>query len=144
MDSLPWHRLAADAVLLLHGAIVVFVLAGPLCIVAGNARGWRWVNAWAFRAAHAAAILVVVAQAWIGLVCPLTTLEMTLRREAGSATYAGGFVEYWLQRVLYYDFPSWAFTLAYSLFGLLVLAVWLRYPPDPPRRAGKPSRRFKR
>lgn len=143
MASFTWYRFAADAVLLLHGALVVFVLAGPPLIVAGNVRGWHWVNAWPFRAAHGAAILVVIAESWIGMVCPLTTLEMSLRKEAGIATYAGGFVEYWLQRILYYDFPSWIFTLAYSMFGLLVLAVWLRFPPDAPRRGEKPGREFR-
>jgi hypothetical protein len=43
--------------------------------------------------------------------------------------YPGGFVEYWLPRILYHDLPAWVFTLAYSLFGLLVLAIWWRFPP---------------
>ena len=47
----------------------------------------------------------------------------------GRDTYTGGFVEHWLQRVLYYDAPAWVFTLAYSLFALAVLATWWRYPP---------------
>jgi hypothetical protein len=129
MDTVFWYRLAADAVLVLHAAIVCIVVLGPVLIVAGNLRGWQWVNARSFRVAHAAAILTVVAESWIGIVCPLTTLEMWLRTQAGAGVYTGGFIEYWVQRILYHDFPAWVFTLAYSLFGLLVLAVWWRFPP---------------
>ncbi len=138
MDHLLWYRIAADAVLLLHVAMVCLVVLGPVLVVAGNLRGWRWVNAFGFRAAHAAAILVVIAESWVGLACPLTTLEAWLRRRAGLATYSGGFIEYWLQRFLYHDFPPWTFTLAYSAFGVLVLAIWWRFPPDPRRMPREP------
>jgi hypothetical protein len=123
------YRVLADLVLVLHVAIVVFVVGGLMLVVAGNLRGWRWVNALWFRLAHLAAIAFVVAQAWLGMVCPLTTLEMWLRAKAGAAVYGGGFIEHWLQQVLYYDAPPWVFVLAYSVFGLLVLVTWLVYPP---------------
>ena len=71
---LPYQFLA-DAVLVLHFGIVVFVVGGLVLVVAGNALRWRWVNAFGFRLAHLAAIAVVVAQSWLGEVCPLTTLE---------------------------------------------------------------------
>ena len=67
-------NLLADAVLLLHFGIVVFVVGGLVVIVAGNLRGWRWVNRWWWRLVHLAAILVVVAESWFGVMCPLTTL----------------------------------------------------------------------
>jgi hypothetical protein len=123
------YQLLADAVLVLHLGIVVFIVAGLVLVVAGNVRGWRWVNAWWFRLAHLAAIGVVVAQAWLGQVCPLTTLESWLRVKSGQPVYAGSFVAHWVQRILFYDAPPWAFTLAYTLFGLLVIAVWRRFPP---------------
>jgi hypothetical protein len=138
MDNPLWYRIAADAVLLLHAAIVCFVVLGPVLVIAGNLRGWRRVNAFSFRAAHAVAILIVITEAWTGIACPLTTFEAWLRRQAGLAGYAGGFIEYWLQRALYHDFPAWAFTLGYSVFGLFVLAVWLRFPPDFRRLSRKP------
>lgn len=123
------YRLMADAVLLLHVGIVLFVVGGLLLILLGNVLGWRWVNARWFRALHLLAIAVVVAESWFGVACPLTTLEFALRERAGAATYSGDFVAYWLQRMLYLDLPPWAFTLAYSLFGLLVIATWWRFPP---------------
>jgi hypothetical protein len=82
-----------------------------------------------FRLLHLAAIAIVAAQAWLGLDCPLTTLEMWLRAQAGLPTYAATFVGHWLQRLLYFDAPGWAFMLVYTLFALLVAAVWVRFPP---------------
>ena len=74
-------------------------------------------------------LAVVVAQAWLGAVCPLTSLEMWLRANARAATYRGSFIEHWLQRILYYEAPDWAFALVYTLFGLLVAVTWWRFPP---------------
>jgi hypothetical protein len=128
MQPADWRALA-DAVLLLHGALVVFVVGGLLLIVVGNLRGWSWVNGAWLRLAHLAAILVVVAESWFGVVCPLTALEQAARARAGEAGYGGGFVEHWVQRLIYYDLPGWVFVLGYSLFALAVLAAWWRWPP---------------
>ncbi|MGM0769143.1 MAG: DUF2784 domain-containing protein [Pseudomonadota bacterium] len=122
-------QILADAVLAVHVAIVLFVVGGLIVILAGNRLGWRWVNRRGFRYAHVLAIAIVVLQAWLGVLCPLTTLEMWLRAEAGEAGYSGSFVQYWLQRLLYYEAPAWVFIGAYSLFGLAVLFVWWKFPP---------------
>ena len=130
LPSPPLAALLADAVLLAHLAVVVFNVGGLVLIVAGNRLGWGWVNRWWFRAAHLAAIAVVVAQAWLGITCPLTTLESWLRTLSGTAPYGEGFIQHWVQRILFYQAPAWVFALAYTLFGLLVAAVWWRYPPE--------------
>ena len=124
------YALLADIVLTLHVAVVAFVVGGLVLVLAGNLRGWRWVNALWFRLAHLVAIVVVVAETWLGMLCPLTTLEMWLRERAGVTGYGGGFIEHWLQRVLYYEAPWWVFAVGYSLFGLLVIATWIRFPPE--------------
>lgn len=128
------YRFLADVVLVLHFAIVSFIVGGLVLVVVGNLMRWRWVNARWFRVAHLAAIGVVVAQAWLGRICPLTTLESSLRSRAGSAPYAGSFIEHWVQRVLYYEAPAWIFALAYTCFGMLVAAAWWRFPPRSRRR----------
>ena len=69
--------------------------------------------------------------------CPLTTLEMWLRARAQGSTYTGSFIEHWLQRLMYFDAPPWAFAVAYSLFGLVVVATWWYFPP----RSGPGARR---
>ena len=133
-DPLP-YQLLANLVLWLHVSIVVFVVCGLVFIIVGNLRAWYWVNAPWFRLAHLAAIAVVVVEAWVGAVCPLTTLEMWLRAKARATTYSGSFIEHWLQRILFYDAPAWVFTLGYSLFGLVVVVAWLYFPPNFKRRS---------
>ena len=137
--------LLADMVLLLHVAVVLFVVAGLPLVVLGNVAGWRWVNDWWFRLAHLAAIAIVVAESWLEIACPLTTLEVWLRREAGQTLQGESFIGYWMQRFLYYNLPPWLFLCAYTAFGLLVLAGWWRFPPSsrrkPRERARKGSRR---
>jgi hypothetical protein len=133
----PAWQVLADAVLMLHLAIVVFVVGGLAAILVGHARGWGWVRGIAFRVAHLAAIGIVVAESLFGITCPLTTLESWLRAQAGSAPYQRGFIEHWVQRVLFYDAPPWVFVLAYSLFGALVVAAWWYVPP----RRREPRRR---
>lgn len=130
-------HLAADAVLALHFAVVLFVVGGLILIIVGNLNGWRWVNALWFRLLHLAAIAIVVAEVWLGITCPLTTLELWLRAQSGAGVatgYSESFVGYWLQRLLFYSAPPWAFVLAYTVFGALVLAVWFRFPPELRRR----------
>ena len=138
-NTLIFQQLA-DAVLALHFVVVAFVVGGLVFIVVGNFVHWRWVNALWFRLAHLAAIAIVAAEAWLGITCPLTTLEGWLRAKSGVATtlaYSESFVGYWLHRLLFYSAPPWVFVLAYSVFGLLVVAVWLRFPPHSNRRAAK-------
>jgi hypothetical protein len=127
--------LLAGAVLVLHVAIVAFVVVGLALIVAGNRAGWRWVNALWFRSMHLLTIAVVAAQAWLGVVCPLTTLEMWLRTRAEAGAYSGGFIQHWLQALLYWEAPGWVFALAYSAFALAVALAWWRFPPVRNRRA---------
>jgi hypothetical protein len=124
-----FHAVLADAVLVLHAAVVLFVVGGLVVVVIGNHAGWGWVNAWWFRLMHLGAIAVVVAQAWLGVVCPLTTLESWLRGQAGQSPYATSFIQHWLHRLLFYDAPWWVFALAYSAFAVLVAAAWWRWPP---------------
>ena len=88
---LMYFRLAADGVLLLHLAFIVFVLFGAVL-----ATRWRWMP-W----------LHVPAAAWgffvelTGRICPLTFLENDLRLRAGQSGYAESFVEHYLVNVIY-------------------------------------------
>jgi len=120
----------ADLILVLHFAFVLFVVGGLLLILAGAWRGWRWIRSPVFRYAHLAAILVVAAEALLGVACPLTVWEDALRGHAGGA----GFIERWVGGLLYYDLPGWVFTAVYVSFAALVAYVLWYIPPQPKKR----------
>jgi hypothetical protein len=121
--------LLADALLLLHAGLVLFVVLGLPAIVLGNLRGWGWANRRGWRTAHLAAIAVVALQAWLGQVCPLTRWEMALRAQAGQAVYGGSFFAHWVDRLLYWELPPGVFVAVYTAFGAAVAAAWWRWPP---------------
>ncbi|HLI80497.1 MAG TPA: DUF2784 domain-containing protein [Candidatus Binataceae bacterium] len=120
------YRLLADVVVAIHALYVGFVVFGLLAILAGRALGWRWIRNPYFRISHLAAIGFVCFESIIGVDCPLTTLENALRLGAGQSGYAGDFIGYWLDRLIFYDLPPRVFTIIYLAFGLLVvLTIWL-------------------
>lgn len=118
--------LAADTVLVVHFLFVLFVVGGLALILAGGPFGWRWVRIRAFRLAHLAAIALVALESLAGMVCPLTRWEDALRGASGGQT---SFVGRWVSRLLYYDFPEAAFTVAYVVFALAVAWTWRLVPP---------------
>ena len=126
--------LLADALLVLHAGIVVFVVLGELLFLLGGWRGWAWVRRRWLRLLHLLLMAFIALQAWLGQLCPLTIWEQALRAVAGEPAYRGSFIEHWIGQVLYVDAPAWAFVAAYSAFALLVLATWVLVPPRPRSR----------
>lgn len=124
-----FYPFAADTLLVVHFAFIIFVVGGQLCVIIGYFRKWHWVRNLAFRVCHLLAIGVVVAQAWLGRYCPLTIWESKLRQAADQSAYQGSFVQEWVGRLIYYDVPLWIFAVIYSLFGALVLASWIWVRP---------------
>lgn len=121
--------LLADAILLLHVAVVAFVVLGEALILAGGCRDWAWVRHRGLRLGHAALMAFVALQSWFGQLCPLTVWEQSLRRKAGQAAFEDSFIEHWLSRLLYVEAPWWVFLAAYTSFALLVLMTWRWVPP---------------
>lgn len=124
----------ANAVLVLHVMIVLFIIGGLILTLVGGALRWRWVRNLVFRVLHLAAIGYVALEAWLGIVCPLTTLELWLRTRAGQTVYDGDFIAFWLRKLLFFEAPPWVFTAAYTAFGSLVLLGWMLVRPRLPAR----------
>ena len=122
-ESVTYSHLA-DGVLVLHTLFIGFVVLGLPLIFIGAKRGWHWVRNFRLRLLHLLAIAVVVAQAWMGVLCPLTDVEMLLRQRAGENSYSESFIQHWLHKLIYYEASMWVFTLVYTLFGVLVLLSW--------------------
>lgn len=85
------YHLLAIVVLILHAAFVAFVVFGALLVAR-----WRkllWV--------HLLAVSWGVLVEFAGIICPLTPLEVDLRRLGGEAGYAGGFIDHYVTALLY-------------------------------------------
>jgi hypothetical protein len=120
----------ADLLLVVHFAIVLFIVGGLAAVWLGAALGWRWVRNPGFRYLHLAAIGYVALEALLGMACPLTVWEDVLRGGARPDSFVGR----WVRRLLYYDAPEWVFTAAYVAWALATLATLRLVPPR--RRAG--------
>src|SRR2546423_5028530 len=85
------YRVLADLVLLVHLAFVGFVVLGGLLAL-------RWP---AVMALHIPAAVWGVLIEFTGWVCPLTPLENSLRVRGGELGYSGGFIQHYIQPLLY-------------------------------------------
>ncbi|MDO8252650.1 MAG: DUF2784 domain-containing protein [Rhodoferax sp.] len=86
-----YFRFAADGVLLLHMAFILFALFGGAL-----AARWRWMP-FVHLPTAAWALFVELT----GRICPLTYLENDLRIRAGQSGYPESFVEHYLLDVIY-------------------------------------------
>lgn len=120
----------ADLVVVVHFAIVLFIVGGLVAVWVGAPLGWRWVRHPGFRYLHLAAIALVAAEALLGIACPLTVWEDLLR----GGSRADSFVGRWVRRLMFYEAPEWVFTAAYVAWTLATLATLRLVPPR--RKAG--------
>jgi hypothetical protein len=115
-------RVLADLVMIAHFAFIVFVVIGPLLAWRLRRLGLLWVQLPA--AVYALAIVTV------GFTCPLTPLENDLRARAGQAGHTGGFVDRYIEGVIYpgsFTRIAQALAAAVMLVGYAgCLAVWRR------------------
>ncbi len=118
--------LLADFVLIFHFLYVLFVV-GSLPVI--------WLGAWLklafvrnpwFRYLHLAAIILVVAESLLGVVCPLTRWENTLRQIETD----NSFIQQWLHKIMFFAVPENVFTVVYILFAGLVAATFKWVPPN--------------
>lgn len=102
--------LAADLIVLLHAAFIVFVVLGGLLVLRFRKLIW----------AHLAAVAWGAMIEFGGWICPLTPLETMLRRSAGQAGYSNGFIEHYVLSLIY---PSELSRQLQIALGLAVLVV---------------------
>jgi hypothetical protein len=115
-----WYRLLADLVLVAHFAFVLFVIFGGLLAL-------RWPRVAWF---HIPIALYGVAIEFIGFICPLTPIEVSLRQRGGEAGYSGGFIDHYITAAIYPTglTRSIQFSLGAALVALNVItyAIWWR------------------
>jgi len=103
-------NIAADVVVLVHLAFILFVAAGGLLV-------FRWPKlAWVHVPAVVWGGLIELA----GWICPLTPLENRLRGTAGEAAFAGGFIDRYIMPIVY---PAGLTRGMQLTLGIAVIAV---------------------
>lgn len=125
----------ADVVLLIHFAVAALITAGLLLIPVGGVGGWRWVRWRRLRIAHVTLMLFVAFESVIGVACPLTLLEATLRQSVTPES----FWAYHLQKWLYWDLPLSFFIVLYLTCAAWAVFLWWWIPPDRTAGCGRAS-----
>lgn len=113
-------RILADLLVALHLAFAAFVIFGAFL-----AWKWRWVVF-----AHAPALAWGFWVETSGQICPLTPLEIQLRRLAGETGYQGGFLEHYVVTLLYPPgltrADQWVLAAALLVLNLVAYGALLR------------------
>jgi hypothetical protein len=104
------YRALADLVLVVHLAFVLFVVLGGLLVLKWPRLAWL----------HVPAAIWGVLIEYTGWICPLTPLENSFRMRGGEAGYSGGFIEHYIQPLLY---PAGLTRSAQVVLGSLALVL---------------------
>jgi hypothetical protein len=109
----------ADLVMVLHFGFILLVVFGGLLAL-------RWQR---FALLHLPAVLwAIFLELKPGTLCPLTPLEQSLRLRAGESAYGGGFIEHYLEPIIYPDMSLHdQYFLGIGLFVLTVVIYWRVY-----------------
>ena len=114
------YRLLADGVLVLHLLFILFVVLGGLLVL-------RFPGLVFF---HIPAAIWGAFIELTGSACPLTSVENSLRLQAGGSGYSEGFIEHYLMPVIYPHglTRDIQFVLAGLVIGInLAIYGWLIY-----------------
>ena len=124
------YSFLADLIVLVHFLYVGFAVGGEIIIILGGILKWRWIRNLPFRITHLTAVVIVAIEALIGVFCPLTVWEYSLRRLAGQTVEREiSFIGRLVRSIIFYDFPAWVFTVTYVLFAGLILLTLFLVPP---------------
>jgi hypothetical protein len=118
----------ADLVLAVHLAIIAFNVFGLVAIPLGAWLGWSFVRVRWWRVLHILSLAVVAVQALFGRACFLTVWQNDL----ASTETETPMIMRWVNGLVHWPLPMWAFTAAYVLVFAYVLALYWGVPPRRP------------
>lgn len=138
MEASQISALLADLLLVVHVAVVIFIVFGLVLIWVGGLFQWRVARSRAFRYTHLGAMGFVLLQTLFDRICPLTEWEASLRERAGQPAYGDEtFIQYWLQELLYWDWPPVAFVLLYTFIFIAICVSFMVVPVTYSGRRGR-------
>ena len=109
-SSINWSAIAADLIVIIHFAFVLFVVLGGILLIWWKKLVWL----------HLPSVVWGVVVEFTGWICPLTPYENTLRAQAGLEMYDGDFVMRYIMPILY---PEDLTRTMQMVFGLIVLLI---------------------
>ena len=115
----------ADIVLMFHFCVVIFITFGFFLIPIGCMYKWDWVTNIQLRILHSGMMVFITLETLLGITCPLTTFENSLRGIHESKSFIG----YWIKKIIYWDFPTQFFIILYCIFLVWTFLMWKLYPP---------------
>ena len=119
------NLLLGQFVLALHLLVIGFNVAGLVLIPLGASLRWRFVRITWLRLLHVASLAVVAVQAVLGEACFLTLWQSDLTGAAREPL-----IMRWVNSVIFWPLPMWAFTAVYLTVFAYVLLLWRLIPPD--------------
>lgn len=122
-------NLAADLLTLIHFLWILFMLAGFFWTAAAPFIHRRFFDFFWFRTLHAAGIVIVSFYALSDQYCPLTVWENFFRAQAGRG-YAGGFIQHYLEKLIYPDINPKLIGIGTAIVALVSLGAYLLRPPQ--------------
>jgi hypothetical protein len=109
------YLLLADSIVVLHLLFIVFAVFGGLLVIKWPRLVWL----------HVPVVVWGAITEFMGLICPLTPLEIWLRQQAGADPYQSGFISHYLVPLIYP--PGLTPGIQWLLGGVLVVFNFLIY-----------------
>jgi len=112
------HLLLAELIVVLHLLFIVFALFGGFLVIKWPRLVWL----------HIPVVVWGALTEFLGLICPLTPLEIWLRQQAGADPYQEGFISHYLVPLIYppglTPGMQWLLGGGLVIFNILIYA-WL-------------------
>ena len=115
----------ADIILSIHFIIAFFIVSLFFVIPFGYKLNWNWIKNRRLRLFHIILMFFVTLETIMGMTCPLTIIENNLR----GIMVHNSFLNTWIKKILFFDFPSKYFLITYILCSLWTTYIWIKFPP---------------
>jgi len=111
------YRIAADITVILHLLWITFLIFGAFI-----GRKFKWI-----KRLHIGGIILALVFQFFGWYCPLTHLEIRLRKmHDPSQSYSGSFIIHYVEKIVYLNMSP-GVILALTII-LAIVSVWLYWP----------------
>ena len=118
--------LFSEIVLLFHFCIFLFIILSFFLIPFGYYQKWEWVKNKYYRLIHLILMGIIFIETILGFMCPLTILEKFLRNDIE----INNKITQIIHQIMYWDLPTYQFTILYLLSLLYLIILWFFFKPD--------------